>query len=160
MVGQQALSAYRKTEKHAEIHPVKLIYMLYERVLLHLVQAEAGIKENNPRKRGENLSKAIAIVTELNASVGTDDDSDAAQFLRGLYGAVLVELPKVSANNDVSVLRQAARYMERLKEIWEQTAMRENNITVSGGEKNVARANVNDFDNTPPETREGLSVSI
>ncbi|MGV1099867.1 flagellar export chaperone FliS [Thiovibrio sp. JS02] len=133
MVGQQVVSAYRKTEKHAEIHPVRLIHMLYERVLMHLEQAEVGIRENNPRKRGENLSKAIAIVTELSASVKSEDESEAAQFLRGLYGAILMELPKASmaGEENVKILRQSYNYLKRLKDIWEDTAMREEGLGVA-----------------------------
>lgn len=125
MVGKKALDAYRTTEKQAEIQPVKLIHMLYERVLVHLELAEEGIREKAPKKRGENLGKAIAIITELQASIKSEDHSEAAEFLRNLYGAILVELPRVSVSQDVKILRQACSYLERLKEIWEETAMRE-----------------------------------
>ena len=125
MVGQKVLDAYRTTEKQAEIQPVKLIHMLFERVLVHLELAEEGIREQTPKKRGENLSRAIAIITELQASIKSEDQSEAAQFLRGLYGSILMELPKVSVSQNVMVLRQARTYLERLKGIWEETAMRE-----------------------------------
>lgn len=131
MVGQKALDAYRTTEKQAEIQPVKLIHMLYERVLTHLELAEEGIREQAPKKRGENLGKAIAIITELQASIKSEDHSEAAQFLRGLYGAILVELPRISVSQDVKMLRQARTYLERLKGIWEETAMRESGAELS-----------------------------
>ena len=134
MVGQKVLDAYRTTEKQAEIQPVKLIHMLFERVLVHLELAEEGIREQTPKKRGENLGKAIAIITELQASIKSEDHSEAAQFLRGLYGAILMELPKVAVSQDVKVLRQASTYLERLKGIWEETAMRE-----SGAEQASAK---------------------
>lgn len=135
MVVRQVLNAYRKTEKQVEIHPVKLIHMLYERALTHLDFAEEGIREKNPKKRGENLSKVIAIITELNASLRPEDESEAAQFLRGLYNAILVEVPKVAVSGDIQILRQSARYIKQLKEIWEQTAMQEHGFDVNGLEK-------------------------
>jgi flagellar protein FliS len=142
MVGKKVLDAYRTTEKQAEISPVKLIHMLYERVLVHLELAEEGIREQTPRKRGENLGKAIAIITELQASIKSEDHSEAAQFLRGLYGAILMELPKVAVSQDVKVLRQARAYLEKLKGIWEETAMRE-----SGAELHpVKNAGIGDED--------------
>ncbi|MBU1406099.1 MAG: flagellar export chaperone FliS [Proteobacteria bacterium] len=131
MVGQKALDAYRTTEKQGEISPVKLIHMLYERVLVHLALAEEGIREQAPKKRGENLGKAIAIITELQASIKSEDHSEAARFLRGLYGAILAELPRVSISQDVKVLRQARSYLERLKQIWEETAMRESAVELN-----------------------------
>ena len=131
MVGQKVLNAYRTMEKQAEIHPVKLIHMLYERVLVHLKLAEEGIREETPKKRGENLGKAIAIITELQASIKSEDHSEAAQFLRGMYGAILMELPRVSVSQDVKILRQAGTYLERLKQIWEETAMRDATVELT-----------------------------
>ncbi len=125
MVGQKVLNAYRTTEKQAEIHPVKLIHMLFERVLVHLELAEEGIREKSPKKRGENLGKAIAIITELQASIKSEDHSEAAKFLRGMYGAIMFELPKISVSQDVKILRQAHTYLARLKQVWEETAMKE-----------------------------------
>jgi flagellar protein FliS len=125
MVMKNVRDAYQKTEAQSRIHPVKLIHLLYSRVLTHLELAEEAILKNEPRKRGENLGKAIAIVAELHASVDPEDTSEAAAFLRGLYEAILGELPKVGASKDVEVLRRAHGYLARLKEIWEQEAMRD-----------------------------------
>ncbi len=125
MNAAKARNAYRQTEGQSKIHPVKLIHLMYERALIHLDMALIGIEKSNPQLKGENLGKAIAIITELNASVKEDDGSDAALFLRGLYSAILLELPKASANNDEQIVRQTISYIRRLKEIWEETAMAE-----------------------------------
>ncbi len=131
-------NAYRQSESQADIHPVKLIHIMYERVIMHLELAEDGIRDNDPRKRGENLGKAIAIISELNASIKKDDESEAAGFLRGLYGAILIELPKVSLTEDIKILKQTQTYICRLKKIWEETAMRENNLLESRKETHAA----------------------
>jgi len=118
-------NAYQKSESQAQIHPVKLIHLLYERVLVHLDLAEQGILANDVKARGENLSKAIAIISELNASIAATDDSEAAGFLRSLYAAILMQLPKVAISSDVKIVRQSRRYLSRLLGIWETTAMAE-----------------------------------
>lgn len=123
-----ARSAYKRSESEAGIHPVKLIHIMYERVITHLELAGEGVRDNDPRKRGENLGKAIAIISELNVSISKNDETEAAGFLRGLYGAILTELPKVSLSQDIKILKQAHMYISRLKEIWEETAMRENGL--------------------------------
>ena len=105
-------------------------------------------------------------MTELNASIKSDDDSEAARFLRGLYRAILLELPKVSVSGDVKILRQARTYLERLKEIWEQTAMAE--LTKKApAEKTVDYNNtamaMGEMEREQPPVRvaaDGLSVSI
>ena len=124
MVSSQAENAYQQTVMQTKIHPVELIHMLYERVLVHLELAEAAILKDQPLNRGEHLSKAIAIVTELYVSV-KPDESEASQFLLGLYEAILAELPKVGTSKDVEVLRRSHRYLKQLKEVWEDVAMQE-----------------------------------
>lgn len=125
-------NAYQQSESQAQIHPAKLIHLMYERVLLHLEQAEKGVMHNDIKLRGENLSKAIAIITELSASIKEGDDSEASEFLRGLYSAILIELPKVSLNQDVEIIRQSIRYIDKLKGIWEKTVLPEAGLSVAG----------------------------
>ncbi|MDG4474787.1 flagellar export chaperone FliS [Thiovibrio frasassiensis] len=145
MVSKQASNAYFQAQASAKIHPAKLIHMLYERLLINLTCACEGLEENDIKKRGENLSKAIAIITELNCCVTPGDESEPAQFLRGMYATMLVELGKVPVNKDAAVIRQAQRYVTRLKEIWEETAMRENGL---GSEQKVESI----IENAPEES--------
>lgn len=133
----KARNAYQQSEAQANIHPVKLIHLLYERALIHLNLAEQGLLKGDAKARGENLSKAIAIISELNASIKDADASEAATFLRGLYSAILIELPKVGLTGDPGTIRQAHRYLDRLREIWEATAMREAGLTVGQGESSL-----------------------
>ncbi|MCD6389239.1 MAG: flagellar export chaperone FliS [Desulfobulbaceae bacterium] len=142
MNSAQAYLAYQQSEGQAKIHPVKLIYLMYERTLVHLFQAEEGIREKNPKKRGENLGKAIAIIAELNASVKEDNNSESARFLKGLYGTILTELPKTAVSDDLEILQQSRRYIQRLKEIWEQTALQGINQEGSGRDMNVENQDV------------------
>lgn len=139
MVSKQASNAYFQAQASAKIHPAKLIHMLYERLLLNLTCACEGIEEHDVKKRGENLSKAIAIITELNCCVTPGDESEPAQFLRGMYAGMLIELGKVAVTKDAAVVRQAHRYVSRLKEIWEETAMRENGFAVERKAESAAK---------------------
>nr|MBF0223460.1 flagellar protein FliS [Desulfobulbaceae bacterium] len=118
-------TAYQKSEAKTEIHQVKLIHLMYERVLPHLELVEQGLLQKDVKLRGENLSKAIALISELNAAIKNDDNSEAAEFLKGLYSAILVELPKVGISQNVETVRQASRYIQKLKSVWEETALKE-----------------------------------
>ncbi len=122
------MSPYEKANNYLHNHyegmdPKQLILLLYKGALSRLKLTIEGIEENNIQKRGENLSKVIGIVTELNAAVDTTMKDESTLFLRGLYNAMLMELPKVSINNDVKILQQTATYISRLKEIWETNVM-------------------------------------
>ncbi len=108
--------------------PEKLIQMLYKGALRNLSLAREGIIENNPKKRGEHLSRTIAIVSELYSSLNPEMTDESTQFLRGLYSNMLVELPKISINNDIKTLDLAYSYLERLNQIWENEVMGKKHI--------------------------------
>ncbi|MEW6426638.1 MAG: flagellar export chaperone FliS [Thermodesulfobacteriota bacterium] len=128
MTSAQVKNAYRRSETMGNIHPVKLIHLIYGRVITHLDLVVEAIDGGSTSKRGENLGRAIALITELNASIRQEDESEAASFLRGLYTSILVELPKIAISNDRGIALQARKYIVRLMEIWEETAMRENGL--------------------------------
>jgi flagellar protein FliS len=147
----KARNAYQKSEAQTKIHPVKLIHLLYERVLAHLQLAEQGVLTKDAKLRGENLSKAISIISELNLSVRDADKSEAASFLRGLYSAILLELPTVGITHNVEVIRQSQRYLTRLREIWESSAMVEAGLAGDHNDEEPAK-------NTPPVPPERTAV--
>jgi len=103
--------------------PEKLIHLLFEGALKHLKYAREGAVEKDPKKRGEHLSKVIAIISELNSSLDPKMNDESTQFLRGLYTSMLTELPKVSITNEVKTLDLATTYISKLNEIWETQVM-------------------------------------
>lgn len=105
------------------MEPEQLILLLYKGALDRLRLTREGIQEKNIKKRGENLSKVIAIISELNASVDPKMQDESTLFLRGLYSAILAELPKVSLTNNLKVLDRTEAYITKLKEIWETDVM-------------------------------------
>lgn len=111
------------TNHYDGMTPEQLIFMLYKGALYRLQLVKQGIEEKNIQKRGENLSKVIAIIAELNASLNKDEKEESIQFLSGLYTAMLVELPKVSLNNDTQIINRTENYILKLKEIWENNVM-------------------------------------
>ena len=123
MVYGNAFNSYQKAQVYDEMDPNRLILMLYEGAIKRIILARQGIKNDNPKLRGENIGKAIAIIAELNACLDTTIKTEEINFLRGLYAAMLVELPKVSVSGDIKILDRAEKYMKELKKIWETTVM-------------------------------------
>lgn len=169
MIPAQAREAYRRSATQGQnIPPEKLIHLLYEGALKHLHYAGEGIEAKKPQQRGENLGKAITFVTELNASLDMEKGGETAMFLRGLYEAILVELSKVSATNNLEVIKRTCRYLQTLKEIWEQTVMKETAVItretrpVPLGAETPRQATVQKFPLPATMEREvkGLSVSV
>jgi len=123
MATHYARTAYLQAKVQPETDPKRLILMLYEGVLEDLRLAKEGIEQRDARKRGEHLSRAVAIIATLLTSLHNDTMDESIAFLRGLYQSMLVELAKVAVTHDVHVLDLAFRYLERLKQIWEHDVM-------------------------------------
>lgn len=104
----------------------QLILLLFNGFLNRIELCKQGIEEQDIKKKGENLSSAIAIIAELNASVSTEMNDESTRFLRGLYTAILMELSRVTLNNDCKILDRAQAYIKRLKQIWEEQVMTQN----------------------------------
>ncbi len=111
------------TNHYEGMTPEQLILLLFKGALDRIALTRQAIEENNIQKRGENLSRVIAIVAELNAAIDPEMQDDGTRFLRGLYTAILAELPKVSMSNDTAVLDRTEKYLTRLKTIWETDVM-------------------------------------
>lgn len=140
------------------MEPQKLVLMLYDGAIKHIRLAKEGIKENNVPKRGENIGRAIAIISELNASLDPDIRDDAIDFLRGLYAAILAELPKVSISNDMEILRRTETYMEQLRGVWKTSVMAK--PEKKNPEKEKPEASSSLYDAPVPVQKTGYGPSI
>lgn len=123
MVKNSGYKTYNNSQVYEGMDPNHLIQMLYAGCLKFLNLAKEGIESNDIPKRGENLGKAIAIISELNSCLDSKVKDESIEFLRGLYSAMLTELPKVSLSNDVKTIDTSISYITRLKEIWENDVM-------------------------------------
>ncbi len=130
MAARSQLNTYI-TNHYQGMSPEQLILMLFKAALEKISLVQEGIEEADIPKRGENLSKVIDIVSTLNASLNPDMTDEGTHFLRGLYGAILMELPKVSVTNDLEILRKVHSYISRLKEIWETDVMQKGKTAVN-----------------------------
>ena len=106
--------------------PEQLIQMLYKGALRNITLAKEGVKENNPKKRGEHIGKTIAIITELYTCLDSEIKDESIQFLSALYSNMLTELPKVSITNDVKALELTYSYIKQLNHIWETEVLKLN----------------------------------
>lgn len=159
------MAAYQQVQSYLSNHyegmnPEQLILLLYNGALTRLRFTREGIKEKNVQKKGENLSKAIAIISELHASVDPEMDDASTRFLRGLYTAILTELPKVTLNNDLSTLDRAEGYISKLRDIWEKDVMakKKNGKSAQEPVNTSYGAPVNFEKSRPMNTFQSLSV--
>ncbi|WP_324778434.1 flagellar export chaperone FliS [Microterricola pindariensis] len=101
--------------------PVRLLTMLYDRLLLDLSRAEqAQLAENWPAA-SEQLQHAQAILTELSGSLKLDV-WDGADGLLALYTYVTNALVMANIHRDVARTRESIVLLEPLRQTWHDAA--------------------------------------
>jgi flagellar protein FliS len=101
--------------------PVRLLTMLYDRLMLDLDRAEAGQISENWAVASENLLHAQAIVDELTTSLNVTA-WDGADSLLAIYTYVSNALIGANIHRDVARTRESIVLLEPLRQAWHEAA--------------------------------------
>lgn len=101
--------------------PIKLLTMLYDRLLLDLHRAEAAQTAANWQVASEQLLHAQAIVSELQSSLDLTA-WDGAEGLFALYTYVNTALVNANITRDSALTRECIAHMEPLRASWHEAA--------------------------------------
>jgi len=127
---QQAASAYRQTEVQSRT-PLELVVMLYDGALRFVAQARDAIARKDIRARREAISRAMAIMSELQSTLDMDKGGVISEKLDSLYVYINGRLIDASSRQDARPLDEAARLMTTLRDSWAEAA-RETAATAPG----------------------------
>lgn len=100
----------------------QLVVMLYEGALSNIRRAEALHGEGRLGDRGTAISKALAIVAELQQGLDFEVGGEIAENLGSLYSFVSDRLIEANLTHRVEALAEAARILETLGEAWAEIA--------------------------------------
>ena len=125
-VAERGLDSYRRTAVESS-SPVQLVVMLYDGALRFCSDARGAILRRDVAAKGKALSKALAIVGELQATLDLERGGDVATSLHQLYSFLTDRLLAASFSQSVEPLDQAVRVLTNLRDAWagvgEQTAV-------------------------------------
>jgi flagellar secretion chaperone FliS len=113
----RGIDSYRQTEIESR-SPLELVVMLYDGALRFTADAREAMVRRDIRGRQQNLSRALAIVSELQSTLDMDSGGDVAEHLDKLYGYVRDRLIDASAKQDLQPLDEARRVLTTLREGW------------------------------------------
>jgi flagellar protein FliS len=117
---QTECNAYRHSAGNTVEDNRVILLKLYDGALKFLAHARRGIMEKSPKTKGENISKAMAIIEELNCALDMEKGGQMADQLNSLYGYAMEQLTKVTIKNDLQALDQAVQVLATLKEGFEE----------------------------------------
>lgn len=116
---QTGCNAYRQSAGNSIEDNRVVLIKLYNGAIKFIAGARRGIAESSAKIRGENISKAMAIIEELNCALDMEKGGQMAAQLNDLYRYAMDQLTKVTVQNDLQALEQAEGVLITLKEGFE-----------------------------------------
>jgi len=120
----------------ATASPEQILIMLYDGALRFLGQAAGGIENGDRELRTRYINKAIAIISELSATLNHEIGGEISAHLADLYDYMIRELMSANAHNDLLPLRGVEKMLGELRETWMQ-AIEMNRQEVTGASASV-----------------------
>lgn len=117
-----AMKQYQQVSVHSGImdaSPHRLVQMLMEGMLEKVALAKGNMANNNIASKGENISKAIAIIGGLQSSLNIDAGGEIAENLNSLYDYMANRLVIANLHNDEAILDEVASLMVEIKIGWD-----------------------------------------
>lgn len=102
----------------ASADPHGLVLMLLEGAISSLIFARKEIDAGNISAKGEAISKAIRIISELDTSLNIEAGGEIAANLRTLYDYMGTSLLEANLKNDVRKLVEVVQLLSELKTAW------------------------------------------
>lgn len=126
---KNARAAYVKNDLE-NLSREDIVVKLYQTLRMRMQAAIEEIKDGNVGKKAEHLSRALAIVLELQNSLDMEQGGEIAVNLNDLYGYLVSDLMMANLKNDIQKIEDGLKVVEPLLEAW---------VEIAKGKKQVAR---------------------
>lgn len=113
----RGINTYRQAEVQSRT-PLELVVMLYDGALRFTREAKEAIANGDIRRRSEAISRAMAIISELQSTLDMSAGGDIALSLDQLYGFVRDRLYDASFRQDARPLEEALTVLTSLRGAW------------------------------------------
>jgi flagellar protein FliS len=120
-----AYIAYNNSVIHTTDKKDQILLMLYDGALKFVRFARIGIEEKSPKIKGENISKIMAILTELDCALDREIGGPLAENLSRLYQYMMDRLTVANINCDAEALNEVGRLLSELREGFEGAIKKE-----------------------------------
>jgi flagellar secretion chaperone FliS len=115
------LNAYRQTQVQSRT-PLELVVMLYDGALKSMTTASEAIERRDIPARRDAISRALAIVSELQSTLNIAEGGQVAASLDELYGFANRRLLDAAMKNDAKPIDEVRRVFETLRDAWQTIA--------------------------------------
>ena len=98
--------------------PEQLLIMLYNGAIRFVGEAEEAMANKKIAYRGERISKAIAILSELSATLDHEIGGEIAANLESLYDYMIRTLLAANIQDDASKLVEVREMLSGMRDTW------------------------------------------
>lgn len=116
-MSNKGFKAYQQTNV-TTAKPDKILLMLYEGCIKFIRVAKLKLQEKKIADKGKNISKALAIVSELINTLDHEIGGQLARDLEALYMFMMDKLIEANLNNRIEDLEVVEKLMSTLYEAW------------------------------------------
>lgn len=117
----RGIDTYRRTNVHTR-SPLELVVMLYDGTLQSLGEARDAMARKDVGARTRAISRALAILTELQGTLNMKEGGAIAEELDRLYAFAISRLVDVTTKRDASAIDEIVRVLTPLRDGWSQIA--------------------------------------
>lgn len=121
MANVRGADVYRRTEVQSS-SPMELVVMLYDGAIKFTLEAREAIARKDVRARTTAVSRALAIIAELQNTLNMKEGGDVARELDRLYPYMSARLLDVTAKADDKAAEEVLTLLRTLREGWSQIA--------------------------------------
>ena len=113
----RATDVYRQTEVRSRT-PLELVVMLYDGAIQFMTTAQEAIRRNDIPARRTALSKALAIISELQSTLNMEQGGEISFNLDELYRWSSVRLLDATVHNDPAPIEDVLTVFRTLRDGW------------------------------------------
>jgi flagellar protein FliS len=117
---QTGCNVYRQSAANTVEDKRVILLKLYEGMLVFIGCAQRGIMNNSASVRGENISKVMDIINELECALDHEAGKEISSRLSSLYQYITHRLLYVSGHNDLEALKEVKQIISTLKDGFEE----------------------------------------
>ncbi len=119
------IRAYRSVGAHGRVEgadPHRLVQLMFEALLDRLALARGHMEQGRTALKGESLSRAIALIESLTASLDLEKGGEIAGNLSALYDYAMRRLLEANLRNDPAAIDEVAGLLREVKGAWDAIA--------------------------------------
>jgi len=119
MMVHQVVGLYRNVAVESA-DPVGLVIMAYEGAISAIDRAVMALDEGDFKAKGEEIQKAVALVSELMSSLDLEKGGEIARSLSSLYAYFMKRLLLGDSRKDKTPLLEVRGHMAQLLDAWRE----------------------------------------